>query len=51
MSSDGRLQVRVTVPYTDRQTEIEIVRENGLSKETMGAWRRYISGQEPTEYR
>jgi molecular chaperone DnaK len=47
---NGRLRVRVTVPQTDRQTEIEIVRENGLDKETMDAWRRYICGLEPTPY-
>jgi molecular chaperone DnaK len=49
--SDGRLKVRVQVPQTDRQMETEIVRENGLSKENMDAWRQYISGQPPTDYR
>ncbi len=49
--SDGRLKVRVPVPKTDRQFETEIIRENGLSKKDMDAWRRYISGQKPTEYR
>ena len=33
--ASGRLQVRVTVPNTDRQVETEIVRENGLTKEHM----------------
>jgi molecular chaperone DnaK len=49
--SDGRLKVRVPVPKTDRQFETEIIRENGLSKEDMDAWRQFISGQKPTEYR
>ena len=35
----------------DRQLETEIVRENGLSKELMDAWRQYISGKTATEYR
>jgi len=55
--SDGRLKVRVKVPghgapgTPDRQLETEIVRENGLSKEHMDAWRKFISGREATEYR
>ena len=49
--SDGRLKVRVQVPQTKQHFETEIVRENGLSKEHMDAWREYISGQKPTEYR
>jgi molecular chaperone DnaK len=49
--ANGRLHVRVTVPNTDRQVETEIVRENGLSKEHMDAWRQYICGKPATEYR
>ena len=58
--SDGRLKVRVKVPgpgcpgepgTPDRQLETEIVRENGLSKEHMDAWRQFISGQPATDYR
>jgi molecular chaperone DnaK len=49
--ADGRLKVRVRVPHSDRQIDEEIVRENGLSKEHMDAWRMFISGQKPTEYR
>jgi len=49
--ADGRLKVRVRVPQTDRQLETEIVRENGLSKEHMDAWRQHISGKGATEYR
>ncbi len=49
--ADGRLKVRVHVPHSDRQVDEEIVRENGLSKEHMDAWRKFISGQGPTEYR
>jgi len=49
--SDGRLKVRVQVPQTKRRFESEIVRENGLSKEHMDAWRQFISGKKPTEYR
>jgi len=49
--ADGRLKVRVRVPHSDRQTETEIVRENGLSKEHMDAWRQFISGKTATEYR
>ena len=49
--ADGRLKVRVQVPHSNRQVETEIVRENGLSKEHMDAWRQFISGQKPTEYR
>jgi molecular chaperone DnaK len=61
--SDGRLKVRVQVQgpgnsgrpgvpgAPDRQLETEIVRENGLSKDLMDAWRQHISGKTPTEYR
>ena len=49
--ADGRLKVRVHVPHSERQVETEIVRENGLSKEHMDAWRKFISGDGPTEYR
>jgi molecular chaperone DnaK len=49
--SDGRMKVRVKVPQTDQQLETAIVRENGLPKEHMDAWRQYISGQKPTDYR
>ncbi len=49
--ADGRLKVRVQVPQTSRRFETEIIRENGLSKEHMDAWRQFISGQKPTEYR
>ncbi len=49
--SDGRLKVRVHVPKTEHQMETEIVRENGLSKEHLDAWRQHISGMEATEYR
>ena len=52
--SDGRLKVRVRsgdpeAPgcRQDRQLETEIVRENGLSKEHMDAWRRRICGRPP----
>ncbi len=48
--ANGRLKVRVHVPNTDRQVETEIVRENGLNKEHMDAWRKYICGLEPSEY-
>jgi molecular chaperone DnaK len=49
--ADGRLKVRVHVPSTDRLLETEIIRENGLSKEHMDAWRNYISGEPATDYR
>ena len=49
--ADGRLKVRVHVPHSDRQLDTQIVRENGFSKEHMDAWRQFISGQKPTEYR
>ncbi len=49
--ADGRLKVRVHVPHSERQVDTEIVRENGLNKEHMDAWRKFISGQGPTEYR
>ncbi len=48
---NGRLQVKVTLPGTNRHIKAEIVRENSLSKEHMDGWRRYICGIEPTEYR
>ncbi len=49
--ANGRLKVRVKVPHSQRQVETEIVRENGLNKEHMDAWRKFISGMKPTEYR
>ena len=49
--ANGRLRVRVHVSKTDRRIETEIVRENGLSKEHMDAWRQHISGLAPTAYR
>jgi molecular chaperone DnaK len=55
--ADGRLKVRVQVPQLGAAgapnpgMETEIVRENGLSKEHMDAWRKYISGAAATEYR
>ena len=49
--SDGRLKVRVHVPQTNLQLETEIVRENGLSKQHMDAWRQHISGKTATDYR
>jgi molecular chaperone DnaK len=49
--SNGRLHVRVHVPNTDRQLETEIIRENGLSKEHMDAWRLHISGLAATGYK
>jgi molecular chaperone DnaK len=48
--ANGRLKVRVCVPKTDRQVETEIVRENGLSKEHMDAWRKHICGLDPKDY-
>ena len=47
---NGRLTVRVTVPDTDAKVETEFARENSLSKEHLDGWRRYISGEEPTDY-
>jgi molecular chaperone DnaK len=47
--ANGRLQVGVRVPNTDRQVETEIVRENGLSKESMDSWRQRISGLAPAK--
>ena len=48
--SNGRLKVRVAVPGTGRQEEVEISRENFLPKDHLDGWRRYISGAEPTQY-
>jgi len=48
---NGRLKVRVSVPNTESQLETEFARENGLPKEHLDGWRRYISGAEATEYR
>jgi hypothetical protein len=45
------LRVRVTVPNSEQPVETEIVRENGLSKEHMNAWRKYICGLDPSDYR
>ncbi|MGA2620363.1 MAG: Hsp70 family protein [Thermoguttaceae bacterium] len=50
-AANGRLQVRVHVPNTDRLIETELVRPNGLSKEQMDAWRQHISGLPPTDYK
>ena len=47
--ANGRLKVRVAVPNSDRQHETEIVRENGLSKEHMDGWRKFICGLDPTD--
>jgi len=47
---DGRLRVRVTIPNTETKVDSEFVRENSLPKEHLDGWRRYISGEEPTEY-
>jgi molecular chaperone DnaK len=55
--SDGRLKVRVQVPgpgvpgAPSQLLETEIVRENGLSKQHMDAWRQFISGKTATGYR
>ncbi|MEE8452583.1 MAG: Hsp70 family protein [Thermoguttaceae bacterium] len=49
--ANGRLNVRVAVPNAECEVETEIVRENSLSKEHLDGWRRYICGQDPTEYR
>jgi molecular chaperone DnaK len=49
--ANGRLKVRVHVPQTDARLETEIIRENGLSKQHMDAWRLHISGSQATEYR
>jgi molecular chaperone DnaK len=48
---NGRLKVRVSVPNTESRLETEFARENGLPKEHLDGWRRYISGAEATEYR
>jgi len=48
---NGRLRVHVEVPNTGRQVETEIVRKNSLGKEEMDAWRKYICGLDPTDYR
>lgn len=48
---NGRLQVRVTVPGAEHQVATEIVRENGLSKEQLDAWRQRVCGLAATEYR
>ncbi len=47
---NGRLKVKVSVPNTDAKIETEFTRENGLPKEHLDGWRRYISGAEPTDY-
>lgn len=47
---DGRLKVRVNIPGAETQLETEFTRENGLPKEHLDGWRRYISGADPTEY-
>ena len=48
--ANGRLRVRVRVPKTEQKIETEIVRENGLTKEHMDAWRKYIANLPPTDY-
>jgi molecular chaperone DnaK len=48
---NGRLKVRVSVPNTETRLETEFARENGLSKEHLDGWRRYISGAEPADFR
>jgi molecular chaperone DnaK len=48
---NGRLKVRVTVPNTDRQIATEIIRENGLSKESLDGWRQRICGLPAADYR
>ncbi len=48
---NGRLKVGVNIPGTERQVNTEIVRENSISKEHMDAWRKFICGLEPTDYR
>jgi len=47
---NGRLKVRVTLPDTDTKVDTEFARENSLCKEHLDGWRRYISGEEPTDY-
>lgn len=47
---NGRLTVKVSVPNTTAQIETRFTRENGLPKEHLDGWRRYISGAEPTGY-
>jgi molecular chaperone DnaK len=48
---NGRLKVHVVLPGIDRQVATEIVRENSLSKQHLDGWRKFICGQEATEYR
>lgn len=48
---NGRLKVRVSVPNTKQEVETEIVRENGLPKEHLDGWRKYIAKMEPSSYR
>jgi molecular chaperone DnaK len=48
--SSGRLNVRVAVPKTDAKLEKEFVRDNGLAREYLDGWRRFISGAEPGDY-
>ncbi len=47
---NGRLTVKVSVPNTSAQVETRLTRANGLPKEHLDGWRRYISGAEPTDY-
>ena len=47
---NGRLKVRVSMPNSDVHLETEFRRENALPKEHLDGWRRYISGEEPTDY-
>ncbi|MBN1395884.1 MAG: Hsp70 family protein [Pirellulales bacterium] len=46
-ASNGRLKVRVELPETNRRVETEFVRETGLSKESLDAWRKSICGLPP----
>jgi molecular chaperone DnaK len=48
--TDGRLKVLVSLPKTDARAETEFRRENGLVKEHLDGWRRFISGAEPGSY-
>jgi molecular chaperone DnaK len=47
---NGRLQVRVTVPNTDRHVATEIIRENGLAKDHLDGWREFVCGKPATQY-
>jgi molecular chaperone DnaK (HSP70) len=47
---NGRLNVQVALPGTNRQVAAEIKRAAGLDKQQLDGWRRYISGMEPTDH-